>query len=147
MSNEPGYTAPDVTLIGNEHVKRYRETDGEVGGVWNGAPALILTTNGRKSGEKRDAALICALDNDAFLIVASMGGAPVHPQWYHNLVADPNVEVQYLADRFEATARTATAQERPGLWKKVTAVWPNYDVYVTRTTREIPVVVLERKSK
>ena len=96
--NEPGYTAPDITLIGQDHIDRYRETDGEEGYLWNGAPALLLTTTGRKSGEPRTSALIFARDGDDYLVVASMGGAPNHPSWYLNLTANPEAEIQVKAD-------------------------------------------------
>jgi deazaflavin-dependent oxidoreductase (nitroreductase family) len=143
-SPEPGYKAPDISLIGDEHVRRYEETDGEVGHEWNGATCLVLTTKGRKTGQDRKFALIYARDGDDYLVVASMGGAPRHPGWYLNLTDNPDVQVQVKGEKFAARARTATADERPRLWKVVNEVWPNYDVYATRTTREIPVVVLER---
>jgi deazaflavin-dependent oxidoreductase (nitroreductase family) len=138
------YVQPDLSLIGDEHVRRYRETDGEVGYLWNGAPALILTTTGRRTGQPRDSALIFGADGDRFVIVASMGGAPTHPQWYLNLVANPEVQVQVKGDRFTARARTAEGDERARLWKLMTDIWPNYDQYQERTDRVIPVVVLER---
>ncbi len=131
-------------LFGQEHVDRYRETDGKEGHDWNGTICLILTTTGRKTGEKRDSALIYQPWGDAYLVVASKGGAPDSPLWYHNLSADPAVEVQVWGERFAATARTATAQEKPEMWKTMTATWPQYDEYQTKTDREIPVVVLER---
>ena len=140
--NEPGYTAPDITLLGQDHIDRYRETDGEVGYLWNGATALLLTTTGRKSGEPRTQPLIFARDGDDYLVVASMGGAPNHPAWYLNLTANPAAEIQVRADVIPVTARTASDDEKPRLWKIVTEVWPNYDVYQTRTERPIPVVVL-----
>jgi len=143
-AGESTYVKPDVTLYGAEHIRQYRETDGEVGYLWNGATCLILTTTGEKSGLPRDYALICGSDGDSFVIIASYGGAPQHPQWYRNLVADPNVEVQVKADRFAAVARTAVGEERERLWKVMTTIWPNYDEYTKRTTRVIPVVVLER---
>jgi len=139
---EPGYTAPDTTLLGGEHIARYEATSGEEGYVWNGATCLVLHTTGRKTGEERKTALIYAPDGDDCLVVASLGGAPRHPMWYLNLVADPNVTVQVKDRVFRAVARTATPEEKPRLWQIVTQQWPNYDVYVTRTTREIPVVVL-----
>ena len=132
----------DYSLLGEEHVRRYRETDGEVGGEWNGAPALLLTTTGRRSGEDRTSALIYGQDGDDYLVVASVGGLPNHPAWYHNLRAEPRVSVQVGGDRFEATARTASDDEKPRLWAIVNEVWPNYDVYQSRTERVIPVVVL-----
>ncbi len=140
--NEPGYQAPDVTLLGEEHVQRYRETNGEVGYLWNGATALLLTTTGRKTGQARTQPLIFARDGDDYLVVASMGGAPSHPSWYLNLTANPDAEVQVKGDVFPVTARTASDEEKPRLWKIVNEVWPNYDVYQTRTERAIPVVVL-----
>jgi deazaflavin-dependent oxidoreductase (nitroreductase family) len=139
------YVQPDISLIGDEHVKLYRETDGEQGYLWNGAPILLLTTTGRKSGEARTSALIFGRDGDDLLLVASQGGAPTHPNWYHNLSANPNVEVQVQGDVFPATARTAVDDEKPRLWSIMTDVWPNYDAYQERTDRQIPVVVLTRK--
>jgi deazaflavin-dependent oxidoreductase (nitroreductase family) len=127
-----------------DHVDRYIATDGADGHDWNGHPTLLLTTRGRKSGEARTLPLIYGRDGDDVLVVASRGGAPNHPRWYLNLEADPEVEVQVKGDRFHAHARTATAQERPRLWDIVTKVFPDYLDYQTRTTREIPVVVLER---
>jgi deazaflavin-dependent oxidoreductase (nitroreductase family) len=127
-----------------DHVDRYIATDGEDGHDWNGHPTLLLTTHGRKSGQARTLPLIYGRDGDDVLVVASRGGAPNHPRWYLNLEADPDVEVQVKGDRFHARARTATAQERPRLWEIVTHVFPDYLEYQTRTTREIPVVVLER---
>ena len=140
------YVKPDISLYGEEHVRRYRETTGDEGYLWNGATCLVLTTTGRKSGAKRDTPLICGFDGDNCVVVASYGGAPKHPEWYLNLVADPRVTVQVKADRFPAVARTAEGTERARLWKVMTAVWPNYDEYTKRTTREIPVVLLERQA-
>ena len=127
-----------------EHVDRYLATGGEDGHDWNGRPTLLLTTVGRRSGEKRTLPLIYGRDGDNYLLVASQGGAPKHPSWYLNLVADPDVVVQVKADRFPARARPATPDERPRLWQTMTSIWPDYDNYQTKTDREIPVVVLER---
>jgi deazaflavin-dependent oxidoreductase (nitroreductase family) len=140
------YTQPDISLIGDEHVKVYRETNGEQGYLWNGAPILLLTTTGRKSGEARTSALIFGRDGDDLLLVASQGGAPTHPNWYHNLSANPDVEVQVQGDVFRATARTANDDEKARLWSIMTDVWPNYDAYQERTDRAIPVVVLTPQS-
>ena len=135
----------DLSLFGDEHVRRYLETGGEVGYEWNGAPILVLFTKGRKSGQERSHALIFGTDGDRYLLIASQGGAPTHPNWYLNLTADPNVELQVKDERFAATARTAEGEERDRLWKVMTSVWPSYDTYQTRTDRVIPVVVLERR--
>jgi deazaflavin-dependent oxidoreductase (nitroreductase family) len=132
----------DYSLLGDEHVRRYRESDGEVGYEWNGAPTLLLTTTGRRSGEARTAPLIFGRDGDDLLIVASVGGSPRHPGWYHNLTADPRASVQVRGDRFDVEARTASPDEKPRLWQIMQDVWPNYDVYQSRTDREIPLVVL-----
>jgi deazaflavin-dependent oxidoreductase (nitroreductase family) len=140
--SEPEYTPPDITLIGDEHVQRYRETDGEVGYLWNGVPALLLTTTGRRSGAERTTPLIFGRDGDDYLVVASMGGAPQHPAWYLNLVANPRAEIQVKADHIAVEARTATAEEKPRLWQIMRDIWPNYDAYQSRTERDIPVVVL-----
>ncbi len=132
-------------LFGKEHVDRYRATNGLEGHDWNGTTALILTTHGRRSAEPRDSALIYRPHGDAYVVVASKGGAPDHPAWYKNLAANPEVQVQVLDDRFEATARTASGPEREELWKLMTQAWPAYDDFQQKTVRQIPVVVLERK--
>ena len=144
VANESPAPRLDLSLFGAEHVRRYRETDGEVGYLWNGVPTLILTTTGRTSGQPRDNALICAAEGKNCIVVASQGGAPTHPQWYRNLLQDPRVQVQVKADRFTATARTAEGSERQRLWTLMADTWPSYDLYQTRTDRVIPVVVLER---
>lgn len=132
-------------LFGDEHVRRYRETGGEVGHIWRkGSTILLLTTAGRKTGEKRTVPLIYAKDGDRYVIVASKGGAPEHPGWYQNIEKTPEVELQVLSDVFQARARTVQGEERERLWRKANEVWPDYDSYATKTDREIPVVVLER---
>jgi proline iminopeptidase len=132
-------------LFGDQHVQRYRETGGEVGHLWReGSTILLLTTTGRKSGEKRTVPLIYAADGDRYVIVASKGGAPEHPGWYQNIEKDPVVELQVKGDVFRARARKAEGEERERLWKLANTVWRSYDDYAKRTTREIPVVVLER---
>ncbi|HKG38370.1 MAG TPA: nitroreductase family deazaflavin-dependent oxidoreductase [Conexibacter sp.] len=132
-------------LFGQEHVDRYRATDGEEGYSWQrGTTILLLTTRGRKSGEERTTPLIFERNGDDYLIVASRGGTDAPPGWYVNLQADPDVEVQVRGDVFRAHARDATPQEKPELWRKMAAVWPDYDEYQKKTDRDIPVVILER---
>ena len=132
-------------LYGDEHVRAYRETNGELGHDWRrGSPVLLLTTTGSRSGELRTNALIYGRSGDDYLVVASHGGSPTPPAWYVNLSEQPEVEVQVLADRFKARARTATPEEKPAMWREMTSHWPPYDDYQQRTDREIPVVVLER---
>jgi deazaflavin-dependent oxidoreductase (nitroreductase family) len=89
--------------------------------------------------------LIFGRDGDDYLIVGSMGGAPKHPSWYHNLTANPDAEIQVRGDHIPVTTRTASDDEKPRLWQIMIEVWPNYDVYQTRTDRSIPVVVLSPK--
>jgi deazaflavin-dependent oxidoreductase (nitroreductase family) len=126
------------------HVRRYVETDGRSGHKWNGRQTLLLTTRGRKSGKLRRTALIYGQDGDRYLLVASNGGARNHPFWYLNLTVQPEVQVQVGADKFTARARTAGAEEKPRLWRLMAAIWPDYDRYQKRTSRDIPVVILER---
>ena len=135
-----------------EHVERYRETGGKDGHIWTGFdgkgnfPCLLLTTKGRKSGEARTTPLIYGRDGEDFVVVASTGGRPKHPNWYLNLDETGAVEVQVEADVFKATARGANAEERARLWPVMTAVYPPYDEYQERAkdSREIPVVILSR---
>jgi deazaflavin-dependent oxidoreductase (nitroreductase family) len=132
-------------LFGDEHVRRYRETGGEVGHDWKGgSKILLLTTKGRKSGEPRTTPLIYENAGDAYVIVASKGGAPEHPGWYANLAKTPEVELQVRDEVFPAHARVADGEERERLWKLAAQQWPAYDDYAKKTDREIPVVVLDR---
>lgn len=127
-----------------DHVHRYVETDGREGHLWRkGAHTLLLTTKGRRSGKARRTPLIYGRDGDRYLVVASLGGADEHPQWYRNLLADPEVAVQVAADKFRARARPATEDEQRRLWPVMTGIWPDYDEYQKRTKRRIPIVVLE----
>jgi proline iminopeptidase len=133
------------TLFGEEHVRRYRETDGEEGFVWReGSTILLLTTTGRVSGTESTTPLIFDFDGDNPVIVASKGGAPDHPGWYKNLRKSPEVGVQIMGDTFRARAREAEGEERERLWQQMNRMWPHYDEYQQKTDREIPVVVLER---
>lgn len=135
----------DTSLLGDEHVRVYRETNGDKGYLWNGVPTLLLTTKGRKSGEARTIPIIFTADQHSYVVVASKGGAPTHPKWYLNVLDDPNVEVQVKGDKFSAVARTAASPERERIWAECVKTWPNYDIYQSRTTRLIPVVVIEPK--
>lgn len=132
-------------LFGKEHIDRYEATDGEEGYIWrNDTTILLLHTAGRKSGKDITKPLIYREYGDAYLIVASKGGAPEQPDWYLNLKADPNVWIQIKGDKIAVTARDATPEERPAMWQHMVEVWPDYENYQKKTDREIPVVVLER---
>ena len=134
-----------------EHSKRYLESGGADGHMYTinqpdrpslTVPSLMLTTVGRKSGEKFMFPLFYGTDGDDILIVASKGGAPAHPGWYRNILANPEVEVMVGTRKFKAHARTATGAERARLWEKCLEFWPPYADYQKKTEREIPVVVL-----
>ena len=134
-----------TTLFGQEHVDRYRATDGEEGYLWReGSTILLLTTTGRKTGKPSTTPLIFDFDGDNPVIVASKGGAPEHPGWYRNLQKHPEAEVQIKGDTFRVRARDADGAERDRLWEQMNRMWPHYAEYQTKTDREIPVVVLER---
>lgn len=133
----------DLSLLGDAHVQVYRETNGEKGYIWNGAPILLLTTTGRVSGQARTIPIIFTPYNDSYVIIASKGGSPTHPKWYLNLLADGRVKVQVKGDIFDAVARTAPSPERERIWAEAVKTWPSYDLYQSRTSREIPVVVLD----
>jgi proline iminopeptidase len=133
-------------LFGDEHVRSYLETRGEIGYRWKeDAPIAILFTRGRTTGVERANPLIFGRDGDNVVLVASKGGAPKDPGWYRNLRAHPAAEIQVMGDRWAVRARVAEGEERERLWRQMAEIWPHYDEYATRTDREIPVVVLERE--
>ena len=129
-------------MFGQEHVDRYRETDGEEGHDWQGTTVLLLTTTGRKSGAKRATPLIYQRHEDDFLVVASNGGGDP-PGLCLNPQDDPIVAVQVEADHHTARARVATAEEKPELSRILTATGAPRDEFQATADREIPVVVLE----
>jgi deazaflavin-dependent oxidoreductase (nitroreductase family) len=127
------------------HGGAYRLTNGRVGGRLQDMPVLLLTTTGRRSGERRTVPLTYFEDGDAFVVVGSRGGAPRHPAWYLNLEADPAVEVQIGREHEQLRARRASAEEAERLWPMVLARAPGYGKYRAKTSREIPLVLLERR--
>ena len=133
---------PDYSLFGDEHVRQYETTGGKVGHDWNGAHCLILHTTARKSGQTRKFPLIYGRDGDDYVVVASKGGAPEHPGWYQNLVAQPDVKIQVRDKVLPVRARTGTAEDKKRVWPIMTAQWPDYDKYQAGTKRDIPVVLL-----
>jgi deazaflavin-dependent oxidoreductase (nitroreductase family) len=135
----------DDDLFGAEHVRAYRDSDGEHGYHWRGTTILLLSTKGRASGKERTMPLIHRHDGGRWVVVASKGGARDHPAWYKNLQADPDAVIQVKGDVIPVRARTAEGEERERLWSLMTEVWPAYDDYQQRTDRTIPVVVLERR--
>ena len=136
--------ANDDELFGPEHVRVYRETGGERGYLWRGTTILLLTTTGRKSGEKFLFPLFYGKSGNSHFVIASKGGAPEHPGWYKNILANPEVEIQVGTDKIKARARTASGEERAKLWKAAAEFWPPYLDYQKKAPhREIPVVVLD----
>ena len=124
----------------------FRATGGRVGGRFGrGAPVLLLTTIGRKSGVERTTPLLYLRDGGDLVIVASKGGSDEHPLWYGNLVANPDVKVQIGRDVSPMRARTADEAERARLWPGLVAMYAGYDAYQARTSRRIPVVILSRR--
>jgi deazaflavin-dependent oxidoreductase (nitroreductase family) len=136
----------DDELFGEEHVRVYRETGGQVGYHWRGTTILLLTTKGRRSGEQRTTPLIHRTDGDDWVIVASKGGAPEHPGWFQNLQAEPNAAIQIRDEEIPVRAAVAEGEERERLWAAMVEVWPAYEEYSQKTSREIPVVVLRRRN-
>lgn len=136
-----------------DHANRYMESGGTEGHMYEmtqpgrpemTVPALLLTTTGRRSGKRYVFPLFYGKDGDAFIVVASKGGAPEHPGWYKNLAADPEVEVQVGTRKLRARARTTNGAERARLWEKALEFWPPYADYQQKAGhREIPVVLLE----
>jgi proline iminopeptidase len=135
-----------------DHIQRYVASDGADGHMMSfpsnpagPVPTLLLTTTGRRSGERFVFPLIYGRTGDGgYVVIASKGGAPEHPGWYRNLVAEPEVEVQVASQKFAATARTATGAERARLWNEMAALFAPYNDYQKKAGgREIPVVVLE----
>jgi deazaflavin-dependent oxidoreductase (nitroreductase family) len=126
-----------------DHVAQYLATNGVEGGIWMDAPCIILTTVGARSGKLRRTPLIRVRHGDNYLVVASMGGAPDHPQWFHNLVTNPDVVINDLADVHHLRARVASPDEKAALWSEAAAVWPDYDAYQVGTDRDIPLVICE----
>ncbi len=129
-----------------EHVKVYVESGGKEGHIWQpGVPTLLLTTRGNKTGTARRTALIYGRDGDDYVVMASYAGAPTHPDWYLNLVADPEVLIQIGEEIAAGTARTVADKDRDRVWKIMTAIWPDYDEYATKTSRKIPLVAISAK--
>ena len=138
-----------MTLFGQEHIDRYVATDGEEGHDWQGTQTLILTTTGRRSGQPRRHALIYGRHGDDYLVVASKGGDPKSPGWYHNLKANPNIEINVGPKRFAVTA-SPVLPDNPDyarMWHIVNTNNANrYIAYQKKTSRPIPVVVLTPKA-
>jgi deazaflavin-dependent oxidoreductase (nitroreductase family) len=127
-------------------IEAFRENGGKVGGMWEGKPLLLLTTTGAKSGQRRTNPLMYLREGDRLMIFASKAGAPTSPDWYHNLLAHPQVTVEVGEEKFEATAKVITGEERDRIYAKQAQLFPQFADYQSKTNRKIPVVVLERRN-
>jgi deazaflavin-dependent oxidoreductase (nitroreductase family) len=130
-------------VMGAIHVALYRLTGGRIGGKAFGAPVLLLSTRGRKTGKIRTTPLLYLEDGDRLVVVASKGGAPRHPAWFLNLAANPEVTVERGRDRPAMRAHEADDNERARYWPQVVAMYAGYEKYQQKTSRRIPLVVLE----
>lgn len=135
---------PLLTRLMKGHASVYRATGGRVGYRIPGmAPMLLLDHIGAKSGTRRTTPLVFGRDGESIVLVASKGGYPKNPAWYHNLKAHPDVSVQIGSKRMDVHAREATPEERERLWPLMVGVYSGYEGYRRRTGRQIPLIVLE----
>jgi deazaflavin-dependent oxidoreductase (nitroreductase family) len=125
-------------------INEFRSNGGKVGGRFEGAPMMLLTTTGAKSGQARTKPVVYSKDGDRFVIIASKAGAPTHPDWFYNLVANPEVVLEVDDERFPARATVTSGEERMRLFDAQAGLMPGFADYAQKTTREIPVVVLDR---
>jgi deazaflavin-dependent oxidoreductase (nitroreductase family) len=137
-----GEYEPSTSDWARNQAELYERTGGEEGGILKGRPIIVLTSVGAKTGKLRKTALMRVEHEGEYAVVASLGGAPKHPVWYYNLVANPHVELQDGATRRDYRAREVTGEERALWWERAVEVWPDYANYEKKTSRVIPVFVL-----
>lgn len=125
-------------------IEEFRANGGKVGGFWEGKPLLLLTTTGAKSGQRRTSPMMYLRDDDRLLVFASKRGAPTNPDWYHNLVAHPEVTVEVGTETYEASAKVLNGEERDRLYARQAELYPQFGEYQASATRKIPVIALER---
>jgi deazaflavin-dependent oxidoreductase (nitroreductase family) len=138
-----GDYAPSTAGWARKQAERYEATNGEEAADLRGRPVIVLTSVGAKSGKLRKTALMRVEHGGSYAVVASQGGSPSHPVWYHNLKTNPHVELQDGATRRDYLAREVTGDEKAVWWERAVATWPDYAKYQTKTDRQIPVFVLE----
>jgi F420H(2)-dependent quinone reductase len=126
-----------------DHVEKYETSGGTSGTTMQGTPVIILTTTGAKSGKVRKTPLMRVEHDGKYAVVASLGGAPKHPVWYFNVVANPTVELQDGPVKRKMRAREVTGDEKSQWWERAVASWPDYAEYQKKTDRQIPVFVLD----
>ena len=134
---------PSTALWARNQAELYETTNGEQGGHLRGRPVIVLTSVGARTGKLRKTALMRVEHEGIYAVVASMGGAPKHPVWYHNLKKNPHVELQDGSAKRDYTAREVTGDEKAIWWVRAVETWPDYAKYQARTDRQIPVFVLE----
>ena len=139
-----GEYAPSTADWARKQAERYEATDGREANDLRGRPVIILTTVGAKSGMLRKTALMRVEHEGVYAVVASLGGAPKNPVWYYNVVKQPHVELQDMAEKHDYLAREVHGDEKATWWERAVATWPDYAKYQKKTDREIPVFVLER---
>ena len=143
-ATEVAIANPLIKAMSRLNTWAYRATNGRLGGRFRGgAPVMLVTTIGRKSGRRFTIPLLYLRDGARVVTVASKGGMDHHPLWYRNMVANPQVDVQIGAETTSMRARTASATEKSELWPRLVAMYADYDAYQARTARDIPVVILE----
>ena len=135
---------PSAENFNTRIIREFRENGGKVGGPFEGAPVLLLTSTGARSGQPRTSPMMYLLDGSRYLVFASKGGAPTNPDWYHNLVAHPDASVEVGAERFGVKATVITGAERDELYARQAELYPGFAEYEAKTTRTIPVIALER---
>ncbi|MEV0277933.1 nitroreductase family deazaflavin-dependent oxidoreductase [Streptomyces sp. NPDC050610] len=138
-----GEYEPSPEKMVRDQVELFERTGGSAGNTMLGKPVIILTTRGAKSGKIRKSPLMRVEHDGAYAVVASLGGAPKHPVWYFNVLADPHVELQDGPERRDLTAREVTGEEKARWWRRAVEAYPDYADYQRKTDREIPVFVLE----
>lgn len=138
-----GQYEPSPSQRSRDQVELYERTGGAEGNLMRGMPVIILTSRGAKSGKVRKTPLMRVEHNGSYAVVASMGGAPKHPVWYYNLVAEPRVELQDGPVRRDMRARPARGDEKKAWWDRAVAAYPDYAAYQLKTEREIPLFIVE----
>ena len=132
----------DMNDWNRQTIEAFRANKGKVGGIWEGSPLLLLTTTGAKSGQQRTNPMMYLADSNRLLVFASKRGAPTHPDWYHNLVAHPEVTVEVGTETYEATATILNGEERDRLYARQVELYPQFGEYQANTDRKIPVIAL-----
>lgn len=141
-----GEYAPSPSDRARQQVELYESSGGTKGTTMNGMPVVVLSSRGARTGKVRKTPLMRVEHDGEYAVVASQGGKPEHPQWYHNLAADPYVELQDGPTKYAMVAREVTGDERAAWWERAVAAFPPYADYEHRADRTIPVFVLSRDS-